>query len=208
MAPERRGDPRAPPLVGTGPSLLLLGAMVAVLLIPTGDSPARQLMLPNLAVAPLVLLTLKSREGIGPVGAFLAGLAVDVLTLGPLGLFAAAYLVVHALLRYGRDAIAVLPRSVRLPVLAAAVAGLLGLTWATVIAAGGDPPKPVNLALAFAGLMLLGLAIHLGLLVYDRDSPGPAPVRKRRRPKPGRSTRRPGAFRRPVFRSRPVARRT
>lgn len=209
MAGERRGDPRAAPLVGTGPSLFVLACMVAVLLLPTGTTPARQLLLPNLAIVPLVLLTLRSREGIGPVGAFLAGLAIDVLTLGPLGLFAAGFLAVHAVLRYSREGLSVLPRYVRLGVLAAAAAAMLAMTWGSMLVSGVEPPLPVNVVLAFTGLMLIGLMFEIVLLLSEAQPRRPTIKRRRRRPKPGKSMRRvkQRAWRRPRLRSSLGARR-
>lgn len=168
MAGDRRNEPVAGPVVGTWPALILVMAALSVLLLPMGDSPARQLMLPHLAIVPVVYLTLRDPEGMGPVGAFVAGLAVDVLTFGPLGVFAAGYLLVHALFRYGREPLHILPRLFRSLAFAAAAAFVIALTWVVLVASGAPPPRQVNTALAWGGLFLVGILFEVGLVLVDR----------------------------------------
>jgi len=150
-------------------------------------------LVPHLVLLPVFFFTLRPVEGIGPVGAFAAGLGIDVLTHGPLGVTAASMLAVHFVLRRERNALMTLPVIFRLTGFAVAAGFMLAVSSVSMAVLGpAGWPGPVEIAMAFAGLLTLAMVVELadaGInLGESRSRFGPRVGKKnRRRPKPRRS---------------------
>ncbi|NND50447.1 MAG: hypothetical protein HKN60_09380 [Rhizobiales bacterium] len=109
-------------------------------LIPIGASGTDAGLVAHLALAPIFAASITERIRIGPVGAFVAGFIVDVLTLTPLGVCAASYLAFQGVTMRESQSVREVPIVLRwlfFALLAGAVAVLH--IAAMMLVAGGEP---------------------------------------------------------------------
>jgi len=159
MAGERARTEALPGGPGMATALAALTALVSLSLVDRFDWPLG--LVPHLAPAPMFFWVSRGQSGTGPLGAFLVGLLVDVMTASPLGLTAALYLAFHGLARRRAPILADLAlagRVVAFALLAGAVTGLHGLA---LYALAGIAPGRTETAVAVAATLLAYPLIEL-----------------------------------------------
>lgn len=100
MSLALRGAALTPaPLLGSAPAILVTLVVAVLALLPLDLAAVGNGFAPHPALAFVFVWTCREPARVGPVGVYVVGLAVDVLTLCPLGVCAAAYLVFQAIAR-------------------------------------------------------------------------------------------------------------
>lgn len=160
------------PLVGSARALAVTLAAALASLLPVTLAGHETGVVSHLALAPIFAASIRERDRIGPVGAFIAGLAVDVMALAPLGVCAAAYLAVHALTVRAAPLLAHMTALARglcfVPVALAVAGGHAGLTGI----AGGGLPSRGEVAVAIAATVAVyPLMAVLSRLVFRAPAP-------------------------------------
>ena len=151
------------PLAGSPLVLAVCLLTALVSLIPIGFSGAEAGFVAHLALAPIFAGLIAEPARIGPLGAFATGLVVDVATLTPLGVCAAAYLAFHGIACRERDFLREVPGLIKW-LFFALMAGLVAVVHiaAMAVVAGFEPFRlEVGLSLAVSCLsypLLSGLA--------------------------------------------------
>lgn len=167
MGIGQKADTHAPPVVGSATAVLSLTAAVLLILAPLPDGPLKSVLVPNIVLIPVFFLTLRPKEKVGPIGAFSAGLAVDILTFGALGVTAASLLLIHFVLRQEREALIVLPAGFRLGAYVLSAAFLLSVSFASLEWLGPGAPPTSDFVAAFAALVAIGLTTGILLKLVD-----------------------------------------
>jgi len=182
----RRGEDLRPPVFGSAISLFLIALAALSVLLPLGEGLVVSLLASHLVLVPVYFLTLRPVEGVGPVGAFVGGLGVDVLGAAPLGLTAASLLAVHMALRQERETLLALPAVFRLSGFALAAGFMLAVSSLAMAVLGpGRVPDPGEAALVFLGLLAIAVGVEfLNYIVAPgakSDRPGRGLRKKLRR---------------------------
>lgn len=170
-----------------GIGLTLLIALASVL--PLGISADGAGLVPHLALAPLFLASISDRVRVGPVGAFAAGLLVDVLTLAPLGVCAAAYVAFQGLAAREGAVLRDLPASACWLFFMPMAGAVASVHIAAMMLVGGVEPTQFE----------IGLSLVVTILAYPAVSIIAAIFRSRVQGRSGRT----GSARR-MGRARPI----
>lgn len=189
----RQGESLRPPVFGSVFGVFAVAATAVLMLLPIAPGPMKSLFVPHLVLVPVFFLTLRPTEGIGPVGAFAAGLSVDILTFGPLGVTAASILTVHLLLRHERQALMALPAAFRMAGFALGAGFVLALSSLAMGVLGPRGwPDAAGVGMAFAGLLAVGAGIELaGALMGPRSRARKTDIRRAKARRRGPAVRRP-----------------
>lgn len=154
---RRQGETPSSPVLGTVTSLVIVALVLLFNFLPLPDGPIKLLFIPYLVLVPVYFLTLRRQQGVGPVGAFVTGLAIDILTFGPLGITAASFTLVHLLLRHEREALMALPTIFKMGLFALAVGFVLLVACLSLEFLGPGAPAYHQVGIVLGAIWIVGI---------------------------------------------------
>ena len=169
------------PATGAGPARPIFGAAVAIVqylvlavvcVLPLAIAGAIAGLAPHLALTPIFIAAVGERDRIGPVGAFAAGLLIDVLSLAPLGTCAGSYVLFHAIAARESAALRDMPATGRWLVFMPLAAAVSAIHVAAMMLVGGTTPSRTDIAIC-VGVTTLAYPVVSALAgVLRRRTPG------------------------------------
>lgn len=142
-----------------------IALLVLLAALPWGLPSQDRFFLPLLPVIAIHYWTLRQPESLPEWSVFLAGLALDILTHGPLGYWSLIYLIAYVFAVFSAP-LSSHGATVRLALLAAALAGVAAAAWATASVYFFEFAdwRPYGLGAALAALCAIPLLAALRLL--------------------------------------------